>query len=635
MEENERPRRVLFVTAELAPWSKVGGLGEVAAGLSRALVELDVDVRLLTPCYRGMRDEVGARVKIAEHIPLRFGGANRPFALSQTTLPESDVPVMLLEAPDFFELEADIYGKARGETGLGDLRWLYFAAALRAAVKESGFAPDVIHVNDWHTALAPALWRSEHYFDPEAARTAFVLTIHNAAFQGRMNTADYHRSGLRQDLLNDWHLLQDGELNLLKGGAVFSERVTTVSRRYAEEIRESDLGSGLEHVFEARAEELSGIPNGLDGAEWNPQTDPHIPAHFSRDDLAGKWVCRKALLEEFGLDDSRKPVLGMVARLSWQKGIDLVVDALPRLLDRRRDLAVVVLGKGDADLEETLREVAQKYPDQIGLRIDFDPRLAHLVEAGSDIFLMPSRYEPCGLNQMISQRYGTVPIVRKTGGLADTVVAYDGKNLDEATGLAFDEPTSEAFHDVARQALVLFRRGKSWRRLIRNAMALDWGWQPSAHEYLKVYEEAFAMRSRRDREDELLRHIRLEPDGVALSPHRPIPVYYEKDVLRLLVKDPRTIWTYWEVQGEHGRRVLDTLSSEQKHESRWEIRLEDAESGALRKIAVEGMAKNWFIEVEPRRRYRVELWMSAPGVAPILMGRSGEVETPPEIGVTS
>ena len=510
----------------------------------------------------------------------------------------ADVPIFLIEAPDFFELEDAIYGSERGPTGLGDLRWLYFSAAIRTACERMNFAPNLLHVHDWHSALVPALYRSEHYFDEDCANVACILTIHNAAFQGRMSVEDYRRSGLRTDLLSDWYLLQGGEINLLKAGTIFAERITTVSRSYAAELRSRDQGKGLEAVFEARADHFAGIPNGLDLQEWDPESDELIHANFSLDDMSGKKENKKALLAAFELDDSDGPLLGVVARLTWQKGIDIILDSLPSLFARRRDLRLVILGQGDEDVELAVQEAAKKYPGRVGVALRFDQPLAHLVEAGSDIFLMPSRFEPCGLNQMISQRYGTIPIVRETGGLGDTVVAYEAGNLNEATGFVFSRSSAEAFTAITKKALTLFRRGGSWKRLVKNAMQQDWGWEESAAEYVRTYEEAISMRKNRERETELLSHIRLEPTATLPDDQAIVPVFYPKDVLRLMVKDPETIWVYWEVQGPHGKAILDNLSESQKWESTWTIELTNLDSGSSWRIEVEGMAKNWFFDVE-------------------------------------
>ena len=304
--ENAKKLKVLFVAAELAPYSKVGGLGEVAAGLTRALSALDVDVRILTPLHGSMRATIGKTVTVAKSVPFEFAGENRPFNLLSVIDSDRPAPVFLLESPDFFELESDPYGQVKGPSGHGDLRWLYFSKAVRPACQRAGFSPQVLHVNDWHAALVPALYRSEHYFDEEAAQTACVLTIHNAHFQGKISIADYLRAGLRNDLLSDWYLLQNSDVNLLKAGALFAERITTVSESYAQEITK-EQGAGLESVFESRMLDLVGIPNGLDPKIWNPETDPLIPDNYSAKNVDGKKTCRDALLTQMNLEESPGP----------------------------------------------------------------------------------------------------------------------------------------------------------------------------------------------------------------------------------------------------------------------------------------------------------------------------------------
>ncbi|MFT7620630.1 MAG: starch synthase [Planctomycetota bacterium] len=619
---------VLFVTPELAPFSKVGGLGEVSAGLTKALMALDVDVRIITPLHRSMRESLGPLKTVAQSVPMTFGGENRPFNLLALDTDPKDVPVFLIENPDFFENEDSIYGTEPGPTGLGDLKWLYFSAAIHPASQRLNFKPDLVHVHDWHSALVPALYRSEYFFDEDCADTACVLTIHNAAFQGRMSVEDYRRSGLRTDLLSDWYMLQGSEINLLKAGTIFAERVTTVSKRYATELRSRDQGKGLEAVFEARGEHFHGIPNGLDPEEWNPATDKFIPHHFTIDDMDGKKANKKALLEAFELEASDGPLLGVIARLTWQKGIDIILDSLPVLFARRRDLRLVILGQGDEDVENAVQEAAKKYPGRVGAALRFDPALAHLLEAGSDIFLMPSRYEPCGLNQMISQRYGTIPIVRETGGLADTVVPYEAGNINEATGFVFTAASSKAFIEITKRALTLYRRGGTWKRLVQNAMQQDWGWDEGAKEYLRVYEEAISMRRAREREPELLSHMRLEPTATLPDDQAIIPVFYKKDTLRLLIKDPENIWVYWEVQGPRGSAILDSLSEQQKWESTWTLVIENLDQHTSWELEVEGMAKNWFVSVDPNQRYRCDLFMQTTDFPKTKILSSNTVRTP-------
>ena len=630
--DSESTTEVLFVTPELAPWSKVGGLGEVSQGLPKALRALGLDVRIITPLYGPMRPGLGDLKVVARNVPLAFGGSSHPFNLLAMDTPPGQGQVYLVEAPDFFEVEDNIYGHEKGPSGLGDLRWLYFSAAIRPACERLNFRPGLLHVHDWHTALVPALYRAAHYFDDDCADVACVLTIHNAAFQGRMSIEDYRRSGLSTELLSDWYLLQGGEINLLKAGTLFAERVTTVSRRYAEELRGRDQGKGLEAVFEARGEHFEGIPNGLDPEEWNPAADPFIPAHFSVDDTRGKKVCQRALLEAFELEESLGPVLGVIARLTWQKGIDLILDSLPALFSRRRDLRLVILGQGDPDVETAVADAARRYPGRVGAALRFDPELAHLIEAGSDIFLMPSRFEPCGLNQMISQLYGTIPIVRETGGLADTVVPYEAGNIDEATGFVFSRPSAEDFTAVTKRALTLYRRSGTWKRLVRNAMSQDWSWDESAREYAKVYQEAMSMRANREREEELLAHLRLEPTAQIPQEQAVIPTWYEKDVLHLMVRDPRCIWVYWEVQGPVCKPILDALSEMQRWESRWVLEVQRVDRNTSWRIEVEGMAKNWFVDVDPDGRYRCRLLMSTTDVPERIMLESNAVCTPPAVG---
>ena len=622
-------RLILFVTAELAPFSKVGGLGEVCAALPAALRRHDEDVRVFTP-WHGSMDIGTSEPVLRGEGRLRFAGEERRFKLFETTIPGTAVPVYLLRAPDFFEVGDDFYGETDGPGGLGRLRWLFFSAALRPACAVLELSPDILHCHDWHAALVPVLERTDHAFDDAAAMPATVLTVHNAAFQGRHSLEDWRRARLREDVLNPWHLLEDGDANLLKGGIVFSDRITTVSPGYASEIQTAAGGAGLHLVFESRRDAIDGVVNGIDLDVWNPGHDPAIASAFDAEDPTGKAECRRALLAELGLDAGPGPVIAVVSRLVEQKGIDLILEILPRLL-RRRQVRLVVLGRGESELEVALRSAAAEHPGRVAARIDFDEDLAHRIFAGADLLLIPSRFEPCGLTQLTAMRYGTLPVVRITGGLGDTVVPYDGKNLREATGFAFDEIDADELFTAIERALVVYRRPASWKRLQRTAMCQDVGWDAIVDRYQRTYDAAQADRAAGERDETLHSHLRLEPDGSWLPELRAIPSHYERDILHLMAKDPRTVFAYWEVQGEAGREHLEGLDDDQRYRSRWELRFEDIDSGVDWTIDVEGYGKNWFVTVDPDRRYRAALWMSAPRFEPVCMARSNTVETPPEM----
>lgn len=618
---------IVMAAAEIAPISKVGGLGEAVAGLANALHEAGHEVALITPRHGSIRLEA---LEILEDIEVRcqFGGRDLPLMARRAQVPEIGPPVWLLDRVDLFGLEPDPYGVAKGPTGLGHLKWLYFAAAIRPTLDTIGLTPRVLHLHDWHAAYAAVLERVARPFEKDRD-TACVLTIHNGAFQGTVSTHDYRTTGLREDVLSEWHAIHEGSVNLLKAGTVFADKITTVSPTYASELKRAGEGHGLEYVFESREADFTGIVNGLDTTFWNPATDPALIENYDANDPSGKARCRSNLLGSLELDSSRGPVLAFIGRLTHQKGVDLILEALPGLL-RRRSTRIVLLGRGDFELEKRMAAANKRFPGRFAGITRFDEDLAHRIEAGADLFLMPSRFEPCGLNQMISQRYGTLPVVHLTGGLRDTVVPWDDENDEVADGFAMEELTLESFQATVRNAMETFHRRRTWRRMMKNAMARERSWSERAGEYLRVYAEAAAARDRGERDDELLSHLRLEPEVPELQAHRPIPPFYEKDRLRLMLCDPRRIWASWEVQGEIGRPLIDGLSEAQQFESDWELRLTETESGSGWTVAVEGIAKNWFLDVEPASTYRAELWMSAPNVPARLVLTSNEVATPPE-----
>ncbi|MFQ5354182.1 MAG: glycogen synthase, partial [Thermodesulfobacteriota bacterium] len=363
-------------------------------------------------------------------------------------------------------------------------RFTLFSRAVLEAACAMGLRPDVVHANDWQTGLVPLyikhLYRGEACFRD----TATLLTIHNSAFQGLFSADDYSLLGLSPRLFTPAGLEYWGQISLLKAGLVSADIVTTVSPGYCREIKTARYGSGLEGLYKARSKDLYGVINGVDYSEWDPSTDPLIPARYSPSQLAGKRECRKALLETFGLKiKETTAVVGMVTRLTGQKGIDLVIKAMPKLMEL--DLTLVIVGTGDKKLEAQLRAASKKFEGRVGLKIAFDNSLAHLIEAGSDMFLMPSRYEPCGLNQIYSHKYGTIPVVRATGGLNDTVRDYNGE--ERPTGFKFKRLSAPALVTAVSSAVEVFRDKKKWAKLQQTAMKEDFSWAVSARRYMELY----------------------------------------------------------------------------------------------------------------------------------------------------
>lgn len=474
---------ILFISSEVAPYSKTGGLGDVLGALPAALARRDHEVMVVSPLYTSVRAEelepLGAQVR------LRFPFGEPVAELKGVALAENH-EVVFLDCPWFFQ-RPGFYGEGGGEYGDNHRRFAFLSVGALQAAQVLGFIPDIVHLNDWQTGLAPvALKRG--FAGTELSRARSVFTIHNLAYQGWFHKGVMDDLGLPWDLFNVNGLEFHDQVNFMKAGLAFADALTTVSRRYAEEIQTYEGGNGLDGLLRARRQDLYGILNGIDYGEWNPETDRFLPAHFRADDLEGKWECKRALLERFGLprDDAamRRPVFSVVSRLAEQKGIDLLIAAMHSFL-QGGDATLVALGSGDPRQEQGLRELAWRFPERAGVRIGFDAGLSHLVEAGSDFFVMPSRYEPCGLNQMYSLRYGTVPIVRATGGLDDTV---EDLAAPEPTGIKFrDFDLGQLLHALWR-GLDVYRHGSGWLDEVRRrGMRRDFSWAASAAQYEALY----------------------------------------------------------------------------------------------------------------------------------------------------
>ena len=487
--------RVLQVASEATPFAKTGGLADVMGGLPRALAHLGCDVTLVLPAYR----EVFAKGLPLEETGLAFdvpvGTRLLPARILRCRLPESPVEVLLVANDDCFD-RPELYGGA-DDYGDNAERFIFFSrAVLEAAIRqERPF--DIVHCHDWQTGLVPA-YRSLLYHQAAAVQRArTVMTIHNMAYQGLFWHWDMLLTGLDWKYFNWQQMEFYGQLNLLKTGIVFADRITTVSPTYAREIQQSPGGCGLEGVLAARSDVLTGIVNGIDTETWNPQTDRHIPRPYSAADFAdGKYAARVALAARLGhAAPDPRPLVAFVGRLVDQKGIDLVVELLGRLGGGGR-ARFVVLGTGMPAIEDALRRAATSFPGTIDVMIGFDEGLAHLVQAAADIMLVPSRFEPCGLTQLYALRYGTLPLVRATGGLVDTVVDTTPETLRDGTasGFTFDAIDSLALEHALSRALDAHAESDLWTGLVRRVMRQDWSWDTSARDYVAVYERALAGR---------------------------------------------------------------------------------------------------------------------------------------------
>ncbi len=478
------PLKVLLVSSEVAPFAKTGGLADVVTALARHLAKNKHDVRVVMPFYGRLRRseyEFESLERLAD-IPMRCGDKRYWFSVASAELPRSKQRVFFVRCPELYDREG-IYTQDPDE----HLRFGLLSRAALEICQWTQWAPDIVHANDWHTALMPLYLRTVYAWDKLFARTRTVLTIHNIGYQGVVSAEklrdlelENERRLLYQEDLND------GRLNFLKTGILYADALTTVSKTYAREIQGEELGMGLQGLLRQRDDHLFGIVNGVDHDEWNPSKDTLIPARFSARDLRGKLQNKRELCEKFGLDfDPRAPLIGCVSRLTTQKGFELLPDILPVVL-HREDVRLIVLGTGEERYENYFNWLAGAFPRKVAFKAGFDNPLAHWIEAASDMYLMPSRYEPCGLNQMYSLRYGSIPIVRRTGGLADTVRAFDSQS-GEGTGFLFDDFTPEALYHAILRALGVWRDPQAWSRLVQNAMREDFSWERQIQHYIELY----------------------------------------------------------------------------------------------------------------------------------------------------
>jgi starch synthase len=492
--------RIVIASSEAVPFAKTGGLADVATALATALTELGHSVWLVLPHYPQMMSRSAASNGIGVeptgiHLEVPIGARHVSGGVLRARLPGSAVTVLLIDQPGYYD-RSGLYQSAGSDFRDNCERFVFFSRAVLALTRQLRLRPDIIHANDWQTGLIPALLAIEGRSPNTLETVGSVFTIHNMAFQGLFWHWDMLLTGLDWKYFNWKQMEFYNQLNLLKTGIVFSDLVTTVSPTYSREIQTPEFGYGLDSALRSRHDDLVGILNGVDTKIWNAQADSALAANYSIADVTeGKRTCKQALQSEFGLptrDDV--PLFAMVARLTDQKGLDLVTQAADRLLSK--DVQLCVLGSGEAKYETWLTEQAQKLPQKVAVRIGFDEALAHRIEAGADLFLMPSRFEPCGLNQMYSLIYGTVPIVRAVGGLADSVVDASPQNLAHgtATGFCFTDYSAEALMQATDRALALFGDKLEWMRLVRAGMNQDWSWRHSALQYVRVYERALAKR---------------------------------------------------------------------------------------------------------------------------------------------
>jgi starch synthase len=481
--------RILFVASEGLPFSKTGGLADVIQALPKTLAAMGHEVAVLLPRYR----KTPATGMVLARLTLPAGESPRNPAILDGTV-VNGVQYFFVDDPEYFDRD-QLYGTALGDYPDNAERYAEFS---RAAIEVAAhlWKPDVLHCHDWQAGLVPVFLRTQHEDDPELRKIAVVLTIHNVGYQGVFPREVIERAGLPESLFGLDGLEFYEQVSYLKGGLLFADTLTTVSRKYAEEIQTPEYGHGLEGVVRSRAGILTGILNGADYSVWDPQNDPLIAARYSAKDLSGKRKCKKDLLDIFGLPPGNlgRPIAGMVSRFVDQKGFDLLEEIADELLEE--EMVIMALGTGEPKYERRLRDLARRYPARMTVKIAYDNTLAHKIEAGADLFLMPSRYEPCGLNQIYSLRYGTVPVVRATGGLDDSIEPYDARS-GQGTGFKFQEYSGPAFLQAVREALAVYRDKTAWRRLQTSGMAKDFSWNASAAAYARLYEAAREMRIRK------------------------------------------------------------------------------------------------------------------------------------------
>lgn len=475
-------KKILFASSEVHPLIKTGGLADVAGSLPRALAELEQDIRIILPNYQSIKTT--KEVRFISTVRVNNQDAN----ILETQLPDSDVIVWLVDCPAMFDHPGNPYVDESGNSwaNIAERFTLFCRVVVEVAMNRAylDWSADVVHCNDWQTGLVPAL------LSIESNKPATVFTIHNMAYQGMFPENTFAELNLPQQLWHPHGVEFHKMLSFIKGGLSYSNHITTVSPTYALEIQTPEYGYGLEGLLSHRHDTLSGIINGMDLEQWNPGTDTSISEPYTVASLEKKTINKTSLQARSSLPVNKSvPLFGLISRLVEQKGIDLVLDCLKEMV--HMPVQLVLLGSGDKSVEQKLLEFSRLYPKKISVTIGYDEALAHQIEAGVDIFLMPSRFEPCGLNQMYSQRYGTIPIVRETGGLADTIEDALPKSLahSTATGISFKQASSGALLEAIKRAMLLYNDKKSWRKIQITAMNKDFSWKNSAKQYLKLYQE--------------------------------------------------------------------------------------------------------------------------------------------------
>ncbi len=472
-----------MVSPEIAPLAKTGGLADAVGALARALVDLGSEVTLIMPAYRTVLENVSPLEETGMEVEVPVAGRSVRGVILKTRIGKK-LPALLIRADSYF-LRGGLYGDSQGDYDDNAERFTFFCKATLELARRT--APwDVIHCNDWQTALIPVQKKIHGHLYGEIQKAKNLFTIHNLAHQGTFPFSLWPLLDLDTKYFTPRYLEFYGNINLLKGGILFADAMTTVSKKYASEIKTPEWGCGLDGVIRDREKDLYGILNGVDYQEWNPETDPHIKKNYTAENLSGKEICKKDLQQIYGLPDKASvPLIGMVSRLVDQKGLDILIEAIEDLM--HLDLQLVILGAGDQRYQALLDELPGRYAEKVGVKIGFDNALAHKIEAGADVFLMPSRFEPCGLNQMYSLKYGTIPVVRAAGGLDDSIEDYNPFS-GSGNGFKFSDYSAPTLLEAVKRSMAVYCNRKAWRQLMVKAMACDFSWGKSALEYLALYQ---------------------------------------------------------------------------------------------------------------------------------------------------
>ena len=476
--------KILFAASEAVPFAKTGGLADVAGSLPPAIASLGHEVRVVMPYYRQVARQASDLTHIAT-FPVPLGTWLERCDVLEGRM-GGDVIVYFIKKDIYYD-RPELYQTEQADYPDNAERFIFFSRSILELCRALGYSPDIIHVNDWQTGLVPLYLKTLYRGSETLNRAKTVFTVHNLGYQGLFWHWDMRLTGLGWDVFTPEGIEFWGKINFLKAGLVYSDLITTVSKTYSREIQTLEFGNGLEGVLVNRASDLTGIVNGIDYQTWDPARDHDLPKTYSAARLAGKTLCKKALCARIRMQGSDDPLIGMVTRLVDQKGLDILTEALPEIMSL--GVRLVILGTGDEKYHRILSDAADRYAKKMRVLLRYDDSLAKNVYAGCDMFLMPSHYEPCGLGQMISLRYGTVPVVRRTGGLSDTVADYDPKT-GQGTGFLFDEYSATALVDCLRRALEVYSNRNKWNRLVRNGMKQDFSWERSAEEYVKVYRKA-------------------------------------------------------------------------------------------------------------------------------------------------